>query len=165
MANNNTLCSIGEASCTPQPTITRTVQHATINKLLIPWLNYYLKNDCNSAFQFDSTLLADTAITFLTNCIGCNPSAFADVNQTFSIDIFPNPFKNSFLVNFNTKINSTVTFNVFNMTGQIFHLKNQSNPANENTFEFIFPEKLPAGIYFLEIITDSNRIIKKIVKQ
>lgn len=165
MADNNTLCSIGEASCTPQPTITRPEQHVTIKKLLIPWLNYYLKNDCVSALQFDSTLHADTSITFLTNCIGCNPSAVRDVNQTFSIAIFPNPFKNSFLVNFNNTDNSTVTFNVFNMTGQIFHLKKHPKPDNENTFEFIFPEKLPAGIYFLEIITDSNRIIKKIVRQ
>lgn len=164
MADNNTLCSIGEASCTPPPTITRQEQHATINKLLIPWLNYYLKNDCVSALQFDSTLHADTGITFFTNCIGCNPSAITDVDQTFGIDIFPNPFKDSFLVNFNNTDNSNVTFNIFNMTGQLFHLKKHSNPDNENAFEFIFPEKLLAGIYFFEIITDSNRIVKKIVK-
>ena len=165
MADNNTLCSLGEATCTPQPTITRAEQHTTINKLLIPWLNYYLKNDCSSALQFDSILIADTSITFLTNCIGCNPTAFTEMNESFGIGIFPNPFKNNFKVEFNNTDNSTPTFRFLNMTGQLFSINNNFNSADKNIIEFIFQENLPAGIYFLEITTDNTQIIKKIVKQ
>ncbi|MBK7966630.1 MAG: hypothetical protein IPK10_16055 [Bacteroidetes bacterium] len=64
MADNNFLCSIGEATCTPQPTITRAEQHVVISNYLIPWLKYELKSDCASGAQFDSLITTDTSIVF-----------------------------------------------------------------------------------------------------
>jgi len=40
MANYNFKCSFGELTCSPSPAISRSQQHAIINRYLIPWLNY-----------------------------------------------------------------------------------------------------------------------------
>jgi hypothetical protein len=92
MANSNTLCNFGESSCTPTPTITRTVQHAKIYSYLLPWLDFQLKLNCAQGAIFDSQLLADTSIIFQKNCIQCD--ALQNNGFNFSDEefvLFPNP--------------------------------------------------------------------------
>ena len=75
MAESNFYCNFGEATCSPSPTISRSEQHAIINRYLVHWLNFELKEDCSSGAKFDSIILADQAITYLKNCILCNNAA------------------------------------------------------------------------------------------
>lgn len=72
MAESNFYCNFGEATCSPSPTITRSEQHAIINRFIIPWLNYQLKEDCAAGARFDSLLLSDQSVSFLKNCLLCN---------------------------------------------------------------------------------------------
>jgi len=94
MANNNALCSFGESTCSPAPTITRSAQHAILFNYVLPWLDFQLKGVCSQGATFDSQIISDTAITYQKNCIQCNvlqnnDSAF----QASEIRVFPNPAK------------------------------------------------------------------------
>ena len=90
MANSNFFCNVGEGSCSPQPTISRAVQHATIISYLLPWLDYQLKGNCNQGAVFDAQLIADTAVTYQKNCLQCNA---LDVNSPLIVEVkvYPNP--------------------------------------------------------------------------
>lgn len=98
MAENNFLCSFGEATCSPSATITRAEQHSIINRFLIPWLKYQLKNDCNAGAQFDSLLIADTSITFQKNCLLCNTISVEGLSENSFVKIFPNPTSNGLVI-------------------------------------------------------------------
>ncbi len=91
MADYNLLCSIGEMSCTPPPAISREVQHEILFRYLIPWLAFELKNDCTAGSVFDSTILADPAVTYLKNCSLCLPAGTADEPELIPC-IYPIPF-------------------------------------------------------------------------
>lgn len=69
MAEYNFFCAIGEGTCSPSPTISRTQQHQVMNRYLIPWLQSTLKGDEASGVTFDSTLRTDQEVTWLKNCV------------------------------------------------------------------------------------------------
>lgn len=90
MANSNFFCSVGESSCTPAPTISRSQQQALLNTFLIPWLDYQLKDNCSQGAVFDNTMATQSGITYQKNCIQCDP--LQTVQQTaFDIKVYPNP--------------------------------------------------------------------------
>ncbi len=91
MANSNTFCSIGEGSCTPAPTITRSVQHAKIMSYLLPWLNYQLKGNCLQGNVFDTQIVTDASITYQKNCIQCTSLLTEIFNNDKELVVFPNP--------------------------------------------------------------------------
>jgi dienelactone hydrolase len=45
-ANTNFNCSLGEGTCTPNPTISRAQQQDAAQYYALLWLNYYLKDNC-----------------------------------------------------------------------------------------------------------------------
>jgi len=93
MANTNFLCGIGELTCTPQPTITRTAQQNSINSYILPWLDYQLKGNCSQGDVFDIQIVIDNAITFQKNCSQCNDLSVADAIIRNQITVAPNPAK------------------------------------------------------------------------
>jgi len=93
MANSNTLCSFGEASCSPTATISRSAQHAKIFSYLLPWLEFQLKGNCFQGNAFDTQILVDNNITFQKNCIQCNNLNLDNLNVKNKIKVSPNPAK------------------------------------------------------------------------
>ena len=92
MANSNSLCSIGENTCTPSPTITGSVQHTKLFSYLLPWLNYQLKGNCSQGNIFDMQINSDTSITFQKNCMQCSPLEVGEVtNELKEVIVYPNP--------------------------------------------------------------------------
>ncbi|MFN3753843.1 T9SS type A sorting domain-containing protein [Flavobacterium sp.] len=96
MANSNFFCNVGEGSCSPQPTISRAIQHNIINTYLLPWLHYQLKGNCSQGTLFDSQILVDTAITYQKNCIQCVDLGIDTSGLNNRIKVYPNPI-NDFL--------------------------------------------------------------------
>jgi len=99
MANTNTFCSFGESTCSPSPTITRTVQHTILFNYLLPWLDFQLKGNCAQGAYFDSQIVSDVAITYQKNCIQCNVLNYNEMSaQSNQIVLYPNPTKDSITI-------------------------------------------------------------------
>jgi len=165
MANNNLLCSFGEATCTPAPSITRAEQHATINQYLIPWLKYTLKGDCLAGAQFDSLMAIDQAITFQKTCLLCNTIGIQEHQASTNVAVFPNPFHQTIFVQCGPSASKVVTIDLYSIAGKKLLSNTFSAVKAQATLELAWKENLPAGIYLLEVTTDGERRVQRIIKQ
>lgn len=165
MADNNFLCSIGEATCTPQPTITRAVQHTIINRYLLPWLNFQLKNNCFAGTQFDSTIAVDSSITFQKNCFLCNTTYSNEIDAKISIQLFPNPFTETIFISLGQSVNEKFTVELYSLNGaKMFSRTIHSAIINEK-HKLDLSKDLPKGIYLLKILIGEEIVTRKIVKE
>ncbi len=72
-ANSNFNCTFGQLTCTPTPTITRTQQQDVASDFLKLWLEYYLKDNCNSWDVFNDSLAVSPRITQNQSCTIVDP--------------------------------------------------------------------------------------------
>jgi hypothetical protein len=63
-ADYNLFCAIGEGSCSPQPTISRSEQHAATLDFLNPWFEFMLKNNPDAWQVFLDSLQSSARITY-----------------------------------------------------------------------------------------------------
>ena len=91
-ANYNFNCAFGEATCTPNPAITRAEQQAVVNDFLKPWLAYFLKGDCTKAQEFQDSLTVSSRITYRQSLSIACPTVITEFNSAKNIvSVFPNP--------------------------------------------------------------------------
>lgn len=154
-AGSNTNCSLGEITCSPQPTINRETQQALTFSALIPWLNYYLKNDTASGAQFQNLITASSGITSQQNC-----ALLGNVEITqATVSIFPNPIFSTATLQTNEAL-TNATLTLYNTFGQIVM---ERNNLNGNTVE-LSRENISSGIYYLRITEGTkSRAINKLV--
>lgn len=74
---NETPCELGELVCTDKNYIQRTVQQARVLMLLKPWLDFWLKRDCDAITTFYNNAAAnlvniDTAQNKIISCSALN---------------------------------------------------------------------------------------------
>jgi pimeloyl-ACP methyl ester carboxylesterase len=151
-AGTNTICNIGEGTCTPQPAITPAVQQATALNLLLPWLNYYLKYDIAAGAQFQNIITAGNGITTQQNC-SLLTTRITEVANSSALHIAPNPF--SSVTTLQTSFPLTnATLTVYNMYGQAVV---QLNNINGQTL-VLSRENITSGLYFLWL-TEGNNVI------
>lgn len=165
MADNNFLCSFGEATCSPQPTITRSEQHIIINRYLLPWLKYELKGDCFSGAQFDSLISTDTSIVFQKTCLLCIPTSINEKTTPFNIEIFPNPFNDNIFITCNQPESSMVIIDLYLMNGSKIFSQAFSNVKAKNKFNLNLRGNLLTGIYLLKVTIDGQHSVRKIIRQ
>lgn len=120
MAETNALCSFGEATCLPGPTITRSVQHAIINRYLVPWLNYQLKNDCAQGALFDSRLVSDSQVTYQRTCNLCTGTETVTVSGS-PFSVRPNPFRDVFEIGMEGDYGDGWQIAVYDMYGALVY--------------------------------------------
>ena len=159
MANSNGFCAIGESTCSPSPTITRSVQHSKLFSYLLPWLNFQMKSDCLQGNEFDLQITSDTAITYQKNCIQCTPLQIEEVNNELEeLILYPNPVKDILLIK---------GMNQKEYTIQIFDSK--SNLIKTQKFKELLQfntSNISTGIYFYEIKDANNKKSQgKFIKQ
>jgi pimeloyl-ACP methyl ester carboxylesterase len=143
MANTNFLCSVGESSCSPQPTITRTAQQNNINTYLLPWLDFQLKGNCEQGNAFDTQIVSDTGIAFQKNCIQCNSLNAATVEVNAQIKLAPNPSKDFIKVTGKEGVKYQIT--IYDSTAKLMVTKEFTT---ETTIETV---NLSKGIYMYSI--------------
>lgn len=157
-ANTNTFCNIGESTCTPKPTITPTDQQTISFDLLIPWLNYYLKDDKASGMQFQNLISAGNGITSLQNCSIITTQSIEALTLS-SLNIFPNPFSYSTTLQTNISLTNAklAVYNIYGLA--VVQLNNIFGKT-----VVISRENLVTGVYFVRL-TEGNKIIavKKLV--
>ncbi|MFN3940352.1 MAG: alpha/beta hydrolase family protein, partial [Chitinophagales bacterium] len=86
-ANYNFNCSLGELFCSAG--ISRAEQQETMNTFLIPWLDYYLKNQESALLLFDSLLVTTAGISYEQECALPLRTGNIPADLSDEISIFP----------------------------------------------------------------------------
>ncbi|HQF28458.1 MAG TPA: T9SS type A sorting domain-containing protein [Bacteroidia bacterium] len=164
MAENNFLCSFGEATCTPQPTITRGDQHIVINRYLIPWLNYQLKGDCLAGIQFDSLITTDASINYQKSCVLCSTSTAVNELNNTNVEVYPNPFLDKIEIRLSSTGFNSVKISLSMLNGtKVYSDAFENVKPNESLFINSLSH-LTNGMYLLKIDIGNGAIFRKLVK-
>lgn len=90
------ICALGEVAANLSHNvnpISRAEQHRITLSVLIPWLNYHLKDECSAATELENVLAASSGFTYVDSCnVPCatlRKSNVEDLPQ--KIKFFPNP--------------------------------------------------------------------------
>ena len=82
------------------------------------------------------------------------------------VGIIPNPTHSTFTVHLRLDRAAEVRLKVYDLTGQLVHQVLTANRLIAGPHQFSIPaEAWPPGIYFLEIQTDGQKTVRKMVKQ
>ena len=153
-ANYNFNCYFGEGTCSPQATISPSAQQSAVAAVLVPWLNYYLKNDCVAATQFQNLLAAGSGISSQQNCTLACTSVDADFTENNKL--FPNPVKKNETIRFSGLNLSAEKIKLIDLNGKIIWEEKISG----NT-DFVIPSRIhSAGLFFLEL-ENENKIVQR----
>ncbi len=153
-ASYNFNCSLGELSCSPQPTITPTVQQSITLSLLLPWLNFYLKGDCQAGIQFQGLITEGSGIVSEQNCtLLCTNSVLVQPQGISGISVFPNPVVKEATIAASEKLNGA-TLSFYNSIGQqVLQMREISGQEIK-----LKTTNWPTGFYFLRI-TKNNVLL------
>jgi hypothetical protein len=150
---------LGQGTCSPQATISAAAQQTTSFDLLIPWLNFYLKNSCTSATQFQSLITASAGITSQQNCtLNCTNTGIQNEILNSDISIAPNPFTDETAITFFAE-QKNVKIRIVDVVGK------ELKSINFSGRQYILEKgEMKSGIYFIQI-SDENRntVNKKII--
>lgn len=163
MADNNVLCSFGEATCSPKPTISSEQQHSIINGYLIAWLDYQLKKDCMAGAKFDSIIALDPRIDFLKICLLCDVNASVDVEFDKNIEIYPSHFTDRIFIKNNNVKTSSIEVNMFSAYGEIVMAASLQNVSTNTIMELHVPYGLPVGMYTVRLSYDGKSLSRKLI--
>jgi subtilisin-like proprotein convertase family protein len=95
----------------------------------------------------------------------CAAIGFAENTSDLNLfNVFPNPFSNTFKIEFLTEKSSVVKIELYNLIGQkIISAKNEKLVKGEYS-EVIETDKLESGTYFIKVSIDGRSTTKKIIK-
>jgi hypothetical protein len=152
-AGYNFNCSFGEGTCSPKPAISPLEQQTITFNLLVPWLNFYLKNDCSAGIQFQNLISAGKGISSKQNCKFLCDATNIEAQSFESWSVYPNPFFSA--TTFKTdKILKDATLTIYNIHGkQVLSIKNISGQTIE-----LQRDNLPGGVYLVRLMQE-NKVI------
>lgn len=156
-ANYNFNCSFGEATTSPQPTISRNEQFSRVMYILIPYLDYLLKGDMNAGTLYWNRLTNDTNTTHVKYC------TTTDIRETSSapFTIYPNIVSNDQLNILFSHEGYPVTIFIKNLLGEtVYELT-----TTQKHVEILLSDKFSAGIYFVEVQYQNKTHTSKFVKR
>jgi dienelactone hydrolase len=155
-ANSNTNCSLGELTCTPAATISRTVQHQRMFQYLIPWLDQHLKGAVpNPSFQ---NLLNAAPASEITWQLSCPGGTTATHNATMAnLRIFPNPTSDVLYVQCEETAGLVLT--VFDLTGKVIHTDVVQSPNSA-----ISCNRWSNGVYVLRLENEQTVYQARFIK-
>ena len=91
-------------------------------------------------------------------------SSFASADFTETITTSPNPFSNAIFIKIENQNIKSISINIRNTLGELVFIQNE-NKAHTPFKKQLDLSFLSGGIYFLEVITDGERLVKKVVKE
>lgn len=86
------------------------------------------------------------------------------VSNEMKVSAYPNPFMSNFSININNDNLHQVSFVITNSVGQIVCKKAEQNLASNYTKNLDL-SYLASGVYFLEVILDTERVVRRIIKE
>lgn len=151
-ANPNGNCDTGEAFSSTGITVTRAEQQEISSDYMVPWLNIYLKDQCDDQLIIDDLTANDNRTVVNEQCVFECEEATTSITtfNTEAIGIYPNPVVNQLSID---GIHSDSDIMLTNSLGvKVFH--------STGIFS-IDMTHLPSGLYLLHIDGESYKIIKK----
>ncbi|PCI99179.1 MAG: hypothetical protein COB15_04465 [Flavobacteriales bacterium] len=100
----------------------------------------------------------NTGIIPIFNVSGCITGI--QTNTVDALNIYPNPFENSFTLQLSGNIAFPVNVEVLDYLGRKVHTQTITTSATE----IILNNQLSSGTYFLKVMTESTQIVKRIIK-
>ena len=161
---NKTPCEAGETlACLGTTYISRINQQTRVLSLLKPWLDFWLKRDCNaiSTFYANSSNNITTIDTLQSKIIDCSALSIATAikqNKTIKANLFPNPSSGLFTLEINQQY-TNATLQIFDVTGKLIDEKNYKN-QNFISLDYSY---LAKGLYQLQLKTENGNYFSKIV--
>jgi dienelactone hydrolase len=155
--NSNFNCTFGESTCSPSPTISRTQQQVATMDFLIPWLDYFLKNDCPKAQIFQDSLQTSSRISYRqSQAISCSTAIKNSKILSSAFTIFPNPFLNFVTINLADENIGTITlYNSLMQKSGVYSFSEGQKKVNLDL------SSLTNGLYFIHV---NNHVWGKFMK-
>ena len=120
-------------------------------------LEFYIK-------QGDNIKPAGKTFSFNKNeVLGTYDSPIDLRKNSAGVDLYPNPFTNTFSLSVDVDENQKVLIKIYNLTGQLVYNKEVNAINGANTI-YVEP-KVSKGIYILHLVTNKETIINKIIKK
>jgi len=161
---NKTPCEAGElVACLGTTYIARNVQQTRTILMLKPWLDFWLKRDCDAITTFynNSTANITNIDTLQSKIIDCSalsvPTAVKQL-KSLNAQLFPNPSNGLFSLVINENYQQA-TLSVFDITGKLVDTK---LIQNQNVVELNYSH-LAKGMYQIQINTENNNYLNKII--
>ncbi|MGZ6523332.1 MAG: S8 family serine peptidase [Bacteroidia bacterium] len=121
----------------------------------------YFTPDSIKGYGIPNFCMADSILNYLG--LGINSY---QLNDDQALNVYPNPFTNSFELNFYSSKKQTVQIELLDVSGrEIFKEEKNVNGNSNNQFSLSELEKFSKGIYLLRLITPEKTYFKKVVKQ
>jgi hypothetical protein len=92
------------------------------------------------------------------------PMQVVKMNTAEIKTVAPNPFRDKFEMQYELASNSSVTIEIYKVSGQKVYTENVSGNAGINVYRYANGTNLAPGTYILYLVTDGQRISTKIIK-
>lgn len=154
--NYNFNCSFGEGTCSPSPTISRDEQNSAFYGILLPYLDFILKDNTQSENTFLDSLLNSSRISYNRTCsiTSVSERENSHANQENNLEIYPNPSTGN--VNFKLDEIGSWKFQILDSNGRIIieDVINESLRVNMS--------KYSKGLYVCKLIGETQTVYKKL---
>lgn len=80
-----------------------------------------------------------------------------------NISVYPNPFRTQATIEFDLEESSNIAVNIYDITGKLVSQIDNRNYSVGNHKMIVDGSKLSGGLYYVNILTDSNVITRKLV--
>jgi len=129
----------------------------------------------NKTSTYTFTITAATDIYYVcTNHVGSGMKGkiivstvgIKEQNESIAnVSLFPNPAKDQFSVKFNSTENGNVTVKLYSICGQEIEslVVNKDFNAGVTTLNFDLQNRIPAGVYFVQLNYSSKKVTKKLI--
>jgi hypothetical protein len=168
-AASNFFCNLGEGGCDP-PTITRGQQQAIVHELVVPWFDYWLKDDAQGWETFQALIAAGDGITSEQDCEALStvePAPAIDCREIRMAHGCPNPFAGSTSIALRLPAPAWIAptvrdvrgrtvrrFDATSLSAGVHHL-HWDGRDNEG-------HPLPGGIYLYSVQSDGIKVTRKL---
>lgn len=145
-ASESVPCSLGQSFCSPQASISAEEQQSVVFTCLIPWLNYYLKNDCAAGDLFQGLLVSPGGFTSEQNCtLDCLTNNIDMQSNETVYKLYPNPCDHVLIFEAPER-EFGQTYCIENMLGQVIFSSFIQSPRIETDLQ-----SQPDGLYFFKL--------------
>lgn len=145
-ASQNFNCSLGQSTCSPQATINAAQQQQKVIALLLPWLRFFLKDDCPAGAEFQDVLAVATGISVQqSGQLNCTTTRTDGSLGDWIPDWHFNPNSEEFFIRLPSSTGE-MPFGLFDASGRLISSGNFSEHSNR-----LSTAHLRSGLYFFRL--------------